>query len=1202
MNKTAIKTFAIEARKKLIASVKDKAGLLAITIEGCSKPEQKGAGFEIYRTHAGTENKIFEQEIKQRQSLVNRIKEKGYDHVIEEVAYTWFNRIIAIRFMEVNDYLPTRVRVLSSETEHKIEPDIVTQAPDIDLDFTESEKEKIYILKSENKLDELFSKLFIKQCNKLGEILPDLFEKVSDYTELLLNISYTNQDGVICMLIDNIEESDFEEAIEIIGWLYQYYNTELKDDTFALLKKNVKITKERIPSATQLFTPDWIVRYMVENSLGRLWLEHLGAENKEENNDKIDSMKLNWRYYLDEAEQEENVQLQLNQLRESYKELNPEDIKIIDPCMGSGHILVYAFDIFMKIYKVCGYSEQDAAKLIIQKNLYGIEIDDRSYQLAYFAVMMKGREYDRRFLTREIKPNLCSIQESNTLEVFEQGAGQLKLNDLYKETANYLISEFKDAKEYGSVLNIEQRDYDGLLAYIEELKQNGAEDLFIAIWLNNISELLPVLIKQAKILGQKYDVVITNPPYMGSGGMNVTLSDYVKKNYPDSKSDLFAVFIERCGTMLKKNGLQAMITQHAWMFLSSYEKLREKLLHKDIVNMAHLGARAFEEIGGEVVQTTAFVMQNRNINNYKSTFNRLIDFKNQKAKEQAFLSGQYKYAMQKESFAKIPGMPLAYWIVRPEIFKDKQIGDFFFSGGRNKTHNDEKYLRYHWETERNPKWVLYAKGGDYRKWYGNELYIVSWSEESRAEYSSHGGLCNTKFWGKEGITWALTSTTNSFRVKNKELMYSSASPTIFNENYTIDYKALALLNSCVTGYLLKILNPTLSTTLNDVCKLPYNPKLIKQDINNLVEENIVISKTDWDSYEISWNFKKHPFLTYRPMESSSMRAYCQDYNGNMKDIELVLDKNKIGSCFTAWNMKTTSNFEKLKSNEEELNRIFIDIYELQGELKPEVEDKDVTIHNADIGRDIRSFVSYAIGCMFGRYSLDVEGLVYAGGSWEDTTNNGKYKTFIPDRDNVLPITDEEYFEDDIVGLFVNFVKTVYGEETLEWNLDFIAQALGNKGVSTREIIRNYFVKDFYKDHLKVYQKRPIYWQFDSGKDNGFKALIYMHRYDKDTVGRVRADYLHKTQTAIESAIKSADYVIETSSNGVEKAKATKTREKYIKQLAETRIFDEAMAHITHQRIEIDLDDGVKVNYEKLQGVEVSSEGKKTQKIDLLTKI
>lgn len=1187
MNKTAIKTFAIEARKKLIASVKDKAGLLGIINDEPSKPEQKGAGFEVYRTHAGTENKIFEREMKQRQSLVNRIKEYGYDHVMEEVAYTWFNRIIAIRFMEVNDYLPARVRVLSSETIHKIEPDIVTLATNIDLGFTNSEKEKIYTLKSENKLDELFSMLFIKQCNKLGDILPELFEKVEDYTELLLNVSYTNQDGVIRILIDNIEEDDFKEAVEIIGWLYQYYNTEVKDYTFSLLKNNVKITKERIPAATQLFTPDWIVRYMVENSLGRLWLEHLKSENKTENHDKIDSIKANWKYYLDEAEQDKEVQLQLNQSRKKYKDLKAEDIKIIDPCMGSGHILVYAFDVFMNMYRECGYLERDAAKLIVQKNLYGLEIDDRAYQLAYFAVMMKGRKYDRRFLTRGIKPNLCSIQESNTVKTFEQGAGQQKLSDLHKETANYLIKSFKDAKEYGSILNIEQRDYDGLLAYIEEMKQNGAEDLFISLWLNKISDLLTVLIKQAKIMSQKYDVVITNPPYMGSNGMDAKLSEFVKKEYPDSKSDLFAVCIEKGNSMLNHCGYNCMVTMQSWMFLSSFEKMRAKILStKTITNLLHME----NMVMGIAFGTAVSIVRNCTIEGFKGTYNhiKIADIEDGCPKEFPVIANRFAQ-VSTENFSKIPGMPIAYWVsdnIFNAFINGENITKFIDTFQGIITGDNNKFLRLWFEPNLNnvalhrssmsdidlnsQYWIPYNKGGEFRNWYGNQEYVVYW--KNGPDDKTRGKKSFQDYYLREYVSWSyITSSTLASRYFPCGFLWDVSGSGIFDKSDMLFYLQ-CLIGSKVGIELLKIINPTINYQVENIAQLPV---LIdkKEIIDALAKDNITISKGDWDNFETSWDFKKHPFIIYKT-------------NG------------LIAKAFESWELSKHKDFLCLKSNEEKVNRIFIEIYGLQDELTSDVEDKDVTIRKADLGRDARSFISYAVGCMFGRYSIDVDGLAYAGGEWDVD----KYGEFIPDKDNIIPITDEEYFEDDIVGLFCAFLKKTFGAETFKDNLNFIAQALGNKGVSSKEIIRNYFVKDFFKDHLKVYQKRPIYWQFDSGKENGFKALIYMHRYDQDTVGRVRADYLHKTQAALENAIKSSDYVIETTSSNSEKAKATKAREKYIKQLSETKVYDEAIAYIAHRRIQIDLDEGVKVNYSKFQNVEVKSEGKKTQKINLLTTI
>ena len=714
MDKTAIKNFSIWARNKLIADITYKAGLLGITEEGIKDAlPQSTQNAEFYDIGTKEPYAIHGEEMKQRKELVSVIQKKAsqleykdaYRNVIEEVAYTWFNRLIAIRFMEVNDYMPAHIRVLSSESIPskdgwtKLEPDLVTTPFDAEIEFTQQETEHIMQMKNDNQVDALFRFLFIKQCNSLNAYLPKLFEKTSDYTELLLNVSVTDQDGIVYHLTHDIKEDDFNISnigedgkptgqVEIIGWMYQYYNTEPKDETFALLKKNVKITKERIPAATQLFTPDWIVRYMVENSVGRLWLE--GHENE--------ILKKAWKYYLDEAAQEAEVEEQLKAIREEYKNIKPEEIKVIDPCMGSGHILVYAFDVLMQIYESYGYSQRDAAKSIVENNIYGLDIDDRAFQLAYFAIMMKARSYNRRFLTLGIEPNLCAIQESNGIQ-YDKDMGEFLLSEEHRETLRYLLHTFVDAKEYGSILNVEKRDYDGFLKAWELAAEQTASNVVMLLWYDEWNQIVPVLAKQAKILSQKYDVAVTNPPYMGISNGNVKLNEFVKKNYPDSKSDLFAVFIERCGQMIKENRYQAMITQHAWMFLSSFEKLRAKLQMVDMVNMAHLGARAFEEIGGEVVQTTSFVMRKSHIAEYKGTYCRLIEPTTQKGKEEMYLAGENCYTAVQDNFTKIPGSPVAYWVSSSviELFLNEQISKYFISRVGLMTTDNDRFLRFFWE-------------------------------------------------------------------------------------------------------------------------------------------------------------------------------------------------------------------------------------------------------------------------------------------------------------------------------------------------------------------------------------------------------------------------------------------------------------------------------------------------------------------------
>ena len=1186
MNKTALKNFAVWARESLINNIKYVAGTKAVTENGICEPlPQSTKDLQLF--DIGTKNyvEIKGAEIAQRNSLVAAIKAKAeelnnykaaFQYIVEEVAYTWFNRMIAIRFMEVNGYLP--IRVLSSES-GKHEPDIVTTPFDAGLEFTGEESGRIYELRDNNRLEELFRMLFIRECNHLHDILPELFEATNDYSELLLSLSYTDKDGVVFHLVNDISEDDFniekEGQVEIIGWMYQYYNTEPKDKVFAALKKNVKITKENIPAATQLFTPHWIVRYMVENSLGRLWIEgHPDADLRE-----------GWEYYLDEAEQEPQVQAQLEEIRAGCREISPEDIRIIDPCMGSGHILVYAFDMLMQIYSAQGYSERDAAKLIVEKNLWGLDIDRRAYQLAYFAVMMKARQYNRRILTSGIKPNLFVIDDNRALtpEIIEYIAdGDSKIASDLRSIADDLTN----AREYGSIINVQPVDFNGLIERIGIISESDELNL-IAMENKRIAceKILP-LVKQAQALAQKYDVVCTNPPYMGGSGMSDKLSDFVKKNYPDSKSDLFAVFIERCGQLANLKGYQAMITQHAWMFLSSYEKLREKLMLSTTVNMAHLGARAFDEIGGEVVQTTAFVERKAHMNGYKGTYARLVGIVGENEKRDAFLSHQNLYVSCADNFSKIPGMPVAYWVSVNTInaFDKPKLESGVNAVKGLDTCDNDTFVRFWNEVDIHninfsarssedtfeAKWYPYCKGGGYSKWYGFMDKVVDWRDDGnilRNLRDSNGKIKsrpqNIRYYFKEGLTWStITSYKLSLRYMNHCIFGGGGSAMFMSSNL---YYNLCFVNSKVTEYFLSFMNPTLNFLVGDILGLPIIIDESKKEVvEPLARNNINISKIDWDSFEPSWDFKTHPLLKPVPL---------------------------ISEAFAQWSDECEKRVTRLKSNEEELNRIFIDIYGLQDELTPEVEDKDVTVRRADLTRDIKSLVSYAVGCMFGRYSLDVEGLAYAGGEWDGS----KYKTFIPDPDNCIPVTDEEYFRDDIVVRFVDFIRTVYGADTLEENLTFIADALGTRGNTSRERIRNYFLNDFIKDHIKMYQKRPIYWMFDSGKQNGFRALVYMHRWNADTTGNVRVEYLHKLQRIYENEIRQAQDVAETGS-GREVSAAQKRIEKLTKQLKETHDFDEKIAHLALSRIDIDLDDGVKVNYEKVQ---TGDDGKK---IEVLTKI
>ena len=1155
MDKNAIKKFAVWARTELIARVSLKGVEYGITEDNIVDAAADSVGGKV----------LTDAEKKQRMACIAEINDKGYKQVMEEVAYTWFNRFSALRFMEVNGYLPSHVRVFTDE-ENNFKPQIITEAIHLDLDGLDMEK--VYELKEAEKTEELYKYLLIVQCNALNKILPGMFQKISDYTELLLPDNLLREGSVIQQMIERIPEDDWKDAVQIIGWLYQYYNSEKKDDVFAALKKNVKITKENIPAATQLFTPDWIVRYMVENSLGRLWLEgHTDAKNQllptEEEQSAYaagnrEPEDTKWHYYLEEAEQEPEVQAQLAEIRKEYAALTPEQLKVIDPCSGSGHILAYMFDVLMKIYESYGYTTREAVASIVENNIYGLDIDDRAAQLAYFAVMMKARQYDRRFFSRGIQPHVYAIVESNhvdkfAVEYFCNGDASLKA------AMDTIISELHDAKEYGSILTVTSQDWAVLYNRFAEI----TEDINIS---RNVAlvELLP-LVQVAEALAQKYDVVVTNPPYMGSSGMSTKLSDYVKKYYPDSKSDLFAVFIEHCGQMAKKNGYQAMITQHAWMFLSSFEKLRIKLLNADIVNLAHLGARAFEEIGGEVVQTTSFVMRKSYISDYNGKYCRLIEPTTQQGKEDMFLAKENRYVADQSNFSKIPGSPVAYWVSKPvyQAFDNEKIGKYAISDGQTKTGNNDKYLRMLWEVPvseigKGKHWILHAKGGSFRRWYGNIDTLIDWSDSAREHYRKDrvARIAPEYIWFRNGICWTLISSNklHGFRLLQDNSTFNLAAPSVFFNDDRMMFYILGYLNSKFSQEIIALLNPTLNTNISDITSQPLcYGKLPEQEncVIDLVKNNIAISKNDWDAFETSWDFQHHPLLRKVP---TSVEAFDQ------------------------WQTECDDRFNQLKANEEELNRIFIDIYGLQDELTPEVEDKDVTVRKADLGRDIRSFISYAVGCMFGRYSLDVDGLVFAGGEWD----NRKYVSIPVDKDNIIPICDDEYFEDDIVGLFVKFVKTVYGAETLDENLKFIADALGGKG-QPKDVIRNYFLNNFYADHCKIYQKRPIYWLFDSGKKNGFKALIYMHRYQPDTIARIRTDYVHEQQARYRTAIADLEQRIANVSTG-ERVKLNKKLTALQAQNTEIRTYEEKIHHLADQMISINLDDGVKKNYAIFQDV------------------
>ena len=1216
MDKVALRNFAVNAKEKMEDDIKRKLELMGITEKGIGEETVKE---DDYLKINGQE--FNKKEVKQREKIIEVLKvsekdedfKKYFNEFVEEIAYTWFNRIIAIRFMEVNDYIPDGIRILSSDRENDREPQIVREVFDTDLEFSNDEKNNVYKLKEENKIEELFKFLFIKKCNKLNEILPELFEEAEDYSELLLPISINDEEGILRKLVDEVPEESFdvekEGQIEVIGWLYQYYNEEKKKEVDLKIKKGKKVEQDDIPAKTQLFTPKWIVKYMVENSLGNLWLEGHPNENLEEK----------WKFLVKGEKQEEEIERKLEKLNENYKEMKVEEIKIIDPCMGSGHILVYAFDVLMDIYSNLGYSNRDAVQSILENNIYGLDIDKRAYQLAYFALMMKAREYYKRIFSKKLELNICYTRESNDInkEIIDFISNG---NNKIKEELDLIYNSFLDVREYGSLIEAPKIDYDKIKNRLSEIENTDFYNLFDELKKEEIKNKFYYVIKTSEILSKKYEVVTTNPPYMGSSMMDSKLSKYTKKNYPDSKSDMFAVFIEKCNSLTDRNGFCSMITMHGWMFLSSYERLREKMALIETLNMVHLGTRAFDEIGGEVVQTTVWIQRKNKINNFKGSYIRLVDFPGEKNKRNKFLETvenkdkKYYFRKAKENFEKIPGIPIGYWASEKLIKnfeKSEVLYDYSISSSQNITGNNTKYLRFYWEVEKkkiskNLKWIFYAKGGKYRKWTGNLIDLVNWTEKAREEYKKgHGSqIIPEKFWYKKGITWGLiTSNEPSFRILPEDSTFDKGGSSIFiknNENFNY---ILSLLNSVVFTYIVEFFNPTINFQVKDIRSIPLKFER-KKEVDKAVKEILKISKYDWNTFETAWDFKVNPLVNFeRYIENYNLE---DEENSENKKVSSTSIKT-IKEAYSQYKEFTNNQFLKLKKNEEELNRIFIDIYGLQDELTSDVSDKDITIAkifdtddeiNDEIKGNsyvltkenvVKQFISYAVGCMFGRYSLDEEGLVFAGGEFD----KNKYIKFIPDEDNCIPITDSEYFSDDIVTRFVEFVKTVYGEETLEENLKFISQALSNKNDAPKDIIREYFLKSFYDDHLKRYKKRPIYWLYDAGKKNGFKALIYMHRYNEQTTAKVRIGYLHELQKHYERRASFLKDEIESNNN---RKKAEQELKKIKSQLDECKQFDEKMNHLSSEYISIDLDDGVKVNYEKVQT------GRDGKKYEILGKV
>lgn len=1156
MNKNAIKKFAIEARQEMISRVSQRAAKYGISENETGNPmDEIVDGYLLSPT-----------EQMQRAALIEQIKEKGYEQVREEVAYTWFNRFCALRYMEVNGYLPTRIRVFTDEN-NEFKPQILAEA--IHLDLEGLDIEKVYGYKEANETDELYKYLLITQCNALSKVLPGMFQTISDYTELLFPDNILREGSTISKMIDMIDEEDWKDAVEIIGWLYQYYNSEKKDEVFSALKDNVKITKENIPAATQLFTPDWIVRYMVENSLGRLWIE--GHPNEE--------LKSQWKYYLEEAKQEEEVEKQLEEIREEYKKIKPDEIKCLDPCSGSGHILVYMFDLLMEIYQTQGYNTRSAVKSIVENNIYGLDLDDRAAQLTYFSLMMKARQYDRGFLNRGIQPHAYAIVESNhvdrhALEYFCNGDAKLK------EAMDTIIAELHDAKEYGSIITVSDQDWDALYARFDEIENERVLSIYTDSTLR-----LKQMVQVAETLAQKYDVVVTNPPYAGAKGLNEKLGNYIEHQYQNEKSDLYAVFVSKSCKLSKY--ICSMVTPITWMYNPTFKEFRKILINSiDIVSLLELGADAFDS-GFGTASYTYYVKQHNIQGKYydltnNTEKNKFLHLSYQVHSIMDFYDSDYKINH------KVPNILRS--IIRTKNTLNNTgtaciglqtndnkrfIRDWYEVSVQKLSLNHKKNTEYQlWE-----KWFPIVKYTSNRKWYGNLISVVDWESDGmeikklileKGESISRYVRSKSKYFQK-GLTWSHSTFGGSFsmRVLPESAIINIEGPGIFDLHEHF-YYVLALMNSNVASYIFETTTGSIHVQSSDINNFPYcynrdNAGIIDQ----LAKNSVIISETDWDSYETSWNFKRHPLLR---------------------------KVSNIEEAFDQWENECYRRFDQLKANEEELNRIFIDIYGLQDELTPEVEDRDITVYRVFDNKEdvpesmngsryvrtkqdeIISFISYAVGCMFGRYSLDVDGLAYAGGDWDES----KYSTFKADGDNIIPICDDEYFDDDIVGRFIKFVETVYGKDSLQENLEFIADALGGKG-QPKDVIRKYFLNDFYKDHCKIYQKRPIYWMFDSGKKNGFKCLIYMHRYKPDILARIRTDYVHEQQSRYRTLILDLEKRIGNASTS-ERVKLNKKLQTLNDQAKEIQDYEEKIHHLADQMISIDLDDGVVNNYQIFKDV------------------
>ena len=1145
MNKSIVKNFAVCARKSLIKEIIDKLMLIGITKNEIKNNISLDPSYAEYEIGNMQTYKIYGHDFEKREVLVKKIREHGFDNVVEEVAYIWFNRIIAIRFMEINDYIPSGIRVLSSMDKNKMEPDIITYFNELDFEVDEK---YILDLKLNNKTDELFKYLFIKQCDSLNKILPGLFKKINDYINILFPVNLSNENSFIRKIVSDLDEKYFDDNVEIIGWLYQYYITEKKDEIFKKLKQNIKISKENIPPVTQIFTPKWIVKYMVENSLGKFYVE---------NNNSFDFVS-KLKYYVDTQISNEKT----------FFGISPEEIKIIDPCMGSGHILVYAFDVLFDMYKENGYLDKDIPYLIFENNLFGIDIDDRAYELAYFALMMKGRsKYRKFFAKKDIKFNFYPIVESN--EIIDDVIHKINFkSEEQKKCFIDLMELFRDSKEYGSLLSAKGINFNVL----------DEENIFENLSPNEC-EIIKTIMGTSKILSDNYHIVITNPPYMSSRGMSEKLTLYLRENYPNSKMDLFSVFIERGFELTYKNGYNAMLTMQSWMFLYKFEKLRKVIFENNtIVSLLHMDNNVMSIAFG----TSATIFKKVFIEDYEGVYNYV------KCEDLNDDGELLKFPVQKnrnskiklKSFYDIPGFPLNYWISNRarEVFRQyKPLKEYFELKQGMATTDNKRFIKYWYEIDKNKiefdckshddliridkKWFPYNKGGDYRKWYGNNEYIVKYENcgEDLIEFVKNKYpritdpefiIKNRKFYFRKGITWSLFGFKNfGVRYKNYGFIFDVSGSSIFPDEKYEKY-ILAFLCSNVCFYLLSSIAPTVNFQIGNIGDLPF---IIEDsyldEINLLANRNIYLCKTEWDFYETSWDFKTHPAILFK-------------VNSSLKD------------SFENYKIEIQSMFNEVKENEIRLNKIFKDIYGFKDEISECVEDSDVSIRMVDEKIFVESFISYFVGCVFGRYSLDYDSVI-------DDANKifqREYKKFYPQSDNILFVTQEECFKDDVYNLFVKFISIIFGTNSLEENLKFICTSLSYKNSNYRENIIQYFLKDFFKSHLKAYNKSPIYAEFYSGKNNGANAITYLHRFSKEDILKLKVQYLNVVEKKYEDEILKCD--LNDDKNEIIKIK--KRKEHLTLKLEECKKYIEFIGNFFGSNFDFDGCDGTFNLYEKLK--------------------